>query len=115
MPKINRLTLTALVLTGLAAGAAPAAADSAEHAVVVKHTAIAGSSRAGETSASATVYCPEKTHLTGGGFDGSHGRDFSLLYSRPTEDGKGWTAAIGYHGTAKETVSVTAYAVCESE
>ncbi|MEV5506332.1 hypothetical protein [Streptomyces orinoci] len=119
MPKINRAALAALTLAALAAGIAPATAESPataetpEHAVIVKHTA--GSSRAGETSASATVYCPDKTHLTGGGFEGSHGKEFTPLYSRPTEDGKGWTAAIGYHGSGRETVSVTAFAVCESE
>lgn len=110
-------TLTALttLAAALALATGTAAADSAEHAVVVHHTASGRASKANETTAAATAYCPQHTHLTGGGFDGSHGPGFTPVYSRPTADGKGWTAAVSHTGPGAAPVKVTAYAVCESE
>jgi len=75
--------------------------------------------------AEATVRCPAGYHLTGGGGGTGGDKTQYLWKSRPTDDGKGWTAA-SYSPLSNEKppndgggmsapYTVTVYAVCASD
>lgn len=118
-----RRILTAVLLTAALIAGAETAASAGDGELSLKpkprkggDVEIVKTSTTATNTAIGVAKCRDGFHATGGGFEGTRGQSIAPDFTRPTDDGRGWTASLSTRvPQPSKTLTITVFAICQED